>query len=107
MLALSEEYRSRWEHKSMGECLGPMWVNLLFRNLYAILPGGSFSDVGTFDAYEMVGNVWDWVADWHAEDYYSVSAVENPTGPKDGKMRILRGHCYGVYDAAIGTSIRR
>jgi formylglycine-generating enzyme required for sulfatase activity len=43
---------------------------------------------------DMLGNVYEWCADWL--DDYDVNAVEDPTGPASGFIRIARGGSWQV-----------
>ena len=40
---------------------------------------------------DITGNLWEWTADWYEKDYYATAPRENPSGPRHGIYRVLRG----------------
>jgi len=44
-----------------------------------------------YGLYDMLGNVWEWCADWYDVNYYKSSPERNPVGPGSGTLRVLRG----------------
>jgi formylglycine-generating enzyme required for sulfatase activity len=45
--------------------------------------------VSVYGAFDMVGNVWEWVKDRFG--YYTGERLENPQGSADGQERVLKG----------------
>ena len=48
----------------------------------------------------MLGNAWEWVADWHGDRDYAASPHRDPAGPAHGHVRVRRGgswHSWALY----------
>jgi len=45
--------------------------------------------------YDMSGNVWEWCDDWMAP--YTADTLENPVGPGNGLIKVLRGGSWNTY----------
>ncbi len=65
----------------------------------ATAPVGSFPlGRSRFGPFDVVGNVWEWTADWYGP--YKPGAEVNPTGPKTGDKRVIRGGAFNGSQAS-------
>jgi formylglycine-generating enzyme required for sulfatase activity len=70
-----------------------------------VTPVGLFPEGNSSDGLcDMLGNVWEWCADWF--ENYGTGGVENPSGPKEGNAKVLRGGSWGVDPQYVRVSCR-
>jgi formylglycine-generating enzyme required for sulfatase activity len=54
--------------------------------------------------YDMHGNVWEWVQDWHGE--YTHASQVDPAGPVSGTHRIVRGGIFNGHGRHVRSAFR-
>lgn len=59
-----------------------------------------------FGVHDMIGNVFEWTADWYGEKYYAASPSQDPRGPASGDRRVLRGGSWNDDPRYAGVSFR-
>jgi serine/threonine protein kinase len=84
------------DHANYAECKGNM-----------IAVGNYETGKSPYGAYDMAGNVWEWVTDWYDDTYYhSQSEWNNPSGSTSGTSRVVRGGSWISYPNLIRSANR-
>ena len=90
--------------KKVGLALPPMFA--ADDGYAATAPVGSFpKGASRYGVEDVVGNVWEWVADWYAA--YPKDEAVDPKGPAEGEERVIRGGAWnGAYAGWVRPTFR-
>lgn len=100
-------------HFPWGHKIDPTRANY-GQNEGLTMPVDSYpSGVSGYGAYNMAGNVFEWVADWYDPNYFKVSPALNPQGPPNGynfanqgPVKVLKGGSWLAPQTSLHTSHR-
>jgi formylglycine-generating enzyme required for sulfatase activity len=87
---------AEWEYAARAGTAGARYGNLDSVAWYNGNSGGRVHPVGqkepnAFRLFDMLGNVYEWVADRYGDKYYGASEPRDPQGPPGRGGRVLRG----------------
>jgi formylglycine-generating enzyme required for sulfatase activity len=56
--------------------------------------------------YDLHGNVWEWCSDWHDSNYYQNSPKQDPEGPAETALRVIRGGSWSHFGQLCRAATR-
>lgn len=57
-------------------------------------------------AYDMSGNIYEWVNDWYSPTAWQDASASNPQGPSTGVNKVAKGGCYDSLAYGVRVSAR-
>ena len=102
---------AEWEYAARAGNSSPRYGDLESIAWYHDNSGSITHPVGqkqpnAWGLYDMLGNVWEWTADWFDDEYYKHSGSVDPAGPPSGAEHTLRGSTWAHAPMIVRVSMR-
>ena len=102
---------AEWEYAARAGNRNELYGEIGRIAVFSVNSGGQTAKVASkwpnaWGLYDMLGNVWEWTNDWYDRDYYRASPADDPPGPRDGYLKVMRGGSRVSIPQGVRVSIR-